>query len=113
LTILQKPPKKFNVFGIVADTPGGGGGTARAIHFIKFFSRATFALLTVRLYLASFMSYKASQMTSLENVARTMQHIWNYGDGLFTIFSHLFTSFHDQHLPGRQYASILYHLAVI
>jgi len=50
--------------------------------FRKILSWATFASHIVCIYLASFISYKASKLTKLENVAATMQHIsiWSYGE---------------------------------
>jgi len=42
------------------------------------FSRATFASQIICLYLASFRSYKASKMTIIKSVGRTMQFIYNF-----------------------------------
>ena len=63
-TIHEKSPQKFNVFGIIADTPGV---TAPVLYiFRKLFSRATFGSQIVCLYLEAFKSYLASNMTILE-----------------------------------------------
>jgi len=58
-----------------------GGYHTMLYIFRNIFSHATFASQTVYASILHRLEviYKASKMTIFKSVARTMQHIWNYG----------------------------------
>ena len=76
LTILKKSLYINSTDTCIADTPGGY--CPMPYIFRKIFLRATFASQIVCLYLASFRSYRASKMTIIKSVDRTMQFIYNF-----------------------------------